>query len=62
MMQSREKNIKDGFGLLASSNRLLRFRLVVNRDLANPGKSSSGIRQIPASYLPELLGWEECGG
>ncbi len=37
---------EDGFRLLISANPLLRFRLVVSQDLANSGKSSSGICPI----------------
>ncbi len=34
-------------------------RQVIFRDLAILGKSSSGIRPISASHLPNLLDWEE---
>ncbi len=41
---SRNPSSSDnGFRLLVSSNPLLRFPLVVSRDLANLGKTSSGI-------------------
>ncbi len=53
---------EDGFRLLVSSNPLLRFRLVISRDLAILGKSSFRIWPFPVSRLPEMLGWEEwCG-
>jgi hypothetical protein len=60
-----------GFMLLVSSNPLLRFWLGVSWDLANLGKLSSGaildkfpsgIWQLAVSPIPELLGWEGCGG
>ncbi len=42
LMTSRNRSsLEDGFRLLVSSNPLLRFWLVVSRDLANLGKSSS---------------------
>ncbi len=43
---------EDGFRVLVSSNPLLRFRLVLSWDLANLGKSSSGIWPFLISHLP----------
>jgi hypothetical protein len=42
---------KMAFRLLVSSNPLLRFRLVASLDLANLGKSSSGIWPFSVSHI-----------
>jgi hypothetical protein len=42
---------EDGFWLLVSSDPLLRFQLVISRDLANLGMSSSGIWPFWLSHL-----------
>ncbi len=51
---------EDGFRLLVSSNPLLRFRLLVSRDLGNAGKSFSGIWPFSVSHLlvvGQFLNW-----
>ncbi len=45
-------SLDDGFRLLFSLKPLLRFQLVVSWDLANLGRSSSGIWPFSVSHLP----------